>query len=616
VSSSSSVLATWESRHKGLGRQIERMARQLAALRRRDDQLATVRLGIVLVGLAFLFVAPFFGGPGLFFAVLAVFVLVFAAAAIFHNRLRKNIRRWELHQALKREYQARLVLDWENIPPPTEIAVRPEHPFQTDFDLTGPRSVHHLLDSAATQDAGLILADWLLATQTDLAVVSERQTLISQLRGIPNFREKLHVLARLVAPYGGRLHSAPVAQWLSAEMGASAGQLQRNTVILAVMAVVNACLFLLNGLGVPNMGAFLAISLLAYLGVYGFLNNRAEGLNTASLQLMLSGLADIFSFLEGYAYGNKAHLRKLCAPFLAAEPPSKHIRLLESLTAALRLRYNAMLYVAINLIVPWDMFFSWRLALARDAVREALPSWLACWHTVEALCSLASHADHHPEYVIPQISQGFVFEGCHIGHPLIDPKRRVCNDFTFEAVGQAAIITGSNMAGKSSFLRAVGVGLCMAYAGGVVCASQLKLGLFRPFACIRVSDSVIDGFSYFYAEVRRLRALMDALSEVQAGPLFFFIDEIFRGTNNRERLIGAQAFVQAIVGKRGVGVISTHDLELTKLADSLPTLANHHFQETVQEGQMHFDYRLRPGPCTTTNALHIMRMEGLPIPAG
>ncbi|HVB61293.1 MAG TPA: hypothetical protein VNE61_08895, partial [Ktedonobacteraceae bacterium] len=147
-------------------------------------------------------------------------------------------------------------------------------------------------------------------------------------------------------------------------------------------------------------------------------------------------------------------------------------------------------------------------------------------------------------------------------------------------------------------------------------AAALQVSPFRIFTCIKVSDSVTDGFSYFYAEVRRLKALLSALEQSADMPLFFLIDEIFRGTNNRERQIGSRAYIEALVGQNCMGALSTHDLELVKLAETLPHIVNYHFREEVIAGRMVFDYKLRPGPSPTTNALEIMRLEGLPVPRG
>jgi DNA mismatch repair ATPase MutS len=159
----------------------------------------------------------------------------------------------------------------------------------------------------------------------------------------------------------------------------------------------------------------------------------------------------------------------------------------------------------------------------------------------------------------------------------------------------------------------VGINLALAYAGGPVDAGFFQARLFRLFSSMMVSDSVTNGISYFYAEVKRLKTLLSALESDHPLPLFFFIDEIFRGTNNRERFIGSQSYVQALVGQHGVGLISTHDLELARLAEQFSQVTNYHFRDDFAAGQMVFDYVLRPGPCPTTNALKIMQMEGLPV---
>ena len=169
------------------------------------------------------------------------------------------------------------------------------------------------------------------------------------------------------------------------------------------------------------------------------------------------------------------------------------------------------------------------------------------------------------------------------------------------------------MSGKSTFLRTLGVNLCLAYIGGPVNANDMRVIPMRLFTCIQISDSLSNGISYFYAEVQRLKKLLEALQKEDDFPLFFLIDEIFRGTNNKERRIGSRAYVQSLIQGRGVGVISTHDLELVKLADEISGIRNFHFREDVRDERMVFDYRLRPGPCPTTNALKIMQLEGLPV---
>jgi DNA mismatch repair ATPase MutS len=271
----------------------------------------------------------------------------------------------------------------------------------------------------------------------------------------------------------------------------------------------------------------------------------------------------------------------------------------------------------LNALLPWNLHVARRLNRYKGEIDRSLPQWLEVWFELEALGSLAGFAYLNPENAFPEIIAAteaqVIFEANALGHPLIPYPERVCNDFSLAGPGSIDLITGSNMSGKSTFLRTVGVNLRLAYAGGPVNATACRLSLLRLFSCLNVSDSVTDGISYFYAEVKRLRALLDELDQDASCPLLYLIDEIFRGTNNRERYLGSQAYIRALAGKSGMGLIATHDLELVKLADELPQLKNYHFRETVANGRMLFDYRLRPGPCPTTNALKIMELEGLPV---
>jgi len=247
---------------------------------------------------------------------------------------------------------------------------------------------------------------------------------------------------------------------------------------------------------------------------------------------------------------------------------------------------------------------------------QLLPSWLDAWYELEALNSLANFAYLNPEYTFPKISSDRGYVGArNLGHPLLIRDTKVCNDFELDQKGRIVILTGSNMAGKSTFLRTIGVNLSLAYAGSTVNADELETSLFRPFTCIKVSDSVQDGLSYFYAEVKRLQALLAAAQANDPLPVLFLIDEIFRGTNSRERLIGSRSYIRTLSETNAVGLVATHDLELIKLADTIEGVVNFHFREEVSHGRMVFDYRLRPGPCPTTNALTIMRLEGLPVDA-
>jgi DNA mismatch repair ATPase MutS len=244
---------------------------------------------------------------------------------------------------------------------------------------------------------------------------------------------------------------------------------------------------------------------------------------------------------------------------------------------------------------------------------KRLPQWLDVWYQLDGLSALADFAWLHSNYSFPRITEHHkedrnILSAVQIGHPLIDEEIRVKNDFRIDKDRGIALITGSNMSGKSTFLRTIGINIVLAYAGAPVCASQFSLKLLKLLTCINISDSLGEGISYFYAEVKRLKLIIE-----QQKTVFFLIDEIYRGTNNRERLIGSRAIIKRLAEKKNFGIISTHDLELTAMEKEILFLRNFHFRDTISNGKMIFDYKLHDGPCPTTNALKIMEAEGLPI---
>jgi len=332
----------------------------------------------------------------------------------------------------------------------------------------------------------------------------------------------------------------------------------------------------------------------------------------------LRKLNGVFKFLELYKYKSTSLLSKICEPFKnSRRRPSELVKKFSKISGTLRLRKgNFFVWGLICIVFPASPYIKQKLNKYKLLTGENFTTWLETWYKLEAFSSLANFANLNPEYTFPEVTGAgenqIIFNGEKLGHLLIKRENKICNNFTFDSGGKIAIITGSNMSGKSTFVRTLGINLLLAYAGSVVNAGSLKVSLFRLFTCIRVSDSVTDGISYFYAEVKRLKALLDEI-EKSEHPVLFLIDEIFRGTNNIERLKGSSAFIKKLAETNAVGAIATHDLELIKLADKIPSVKNYHFKEEIKNGKMIFDYRINNGPCPTTNALKIMKLEGLPV---
>lgn len=607
-----------QKRLGSLNNQVPKLDNRLTRLRATSNRYTTARLALFTAGgivAAALFLSL---GPAAAIAAAVIFATLFVAVVYYHNQVEQAIACYEIWLAIKQAHIARIERGWSNLPEALPVPPGLDHPFATDLDLIGPRSLHHLLDTTTSREASERLRQWLLDNDPDLDLIQRRQALVDELAGMVRFRDRLALYGSLAtAPSGEKWTAEPLLKWLESPADS---QLMRGVLwLLAILAATNFLLLTLDlAAAWPALWPF---SWLLYATIYFSQSGRVTSLfrDALFLESSLDRPASVFDHLENDAYAARPHLRALCSPFLdAAKRPSQQLKRVTILLSAASFQQNPLAHLILNAAVPWDLYFVYRLEQQKRELAGLLPQWIDVWFEVEALSALATFAYLNADTTFPEVvarPAAPIFTAKGLGHPLIPDGQRVCNDFTIDELGSVILITGSNMTGKSSFLRTVGVNLRLAYAGGTVQAQMLRLAPFRLFTSIHVSDSLAEATSYFYAEVRKLTALLEELNREGDHPLFFLIDEIFRGTNNRERLIGSRAYVAALVGRRGTGMIATHDLELAQLASSHPAVANYHFRDDVQNGRMVFDYKLRPGPSTTTNALRIMQQFGLPVSA-
>jgi hypothetical protein len=604
-----------QCRLDALRRQINRLDGRLSRLDRLSRNFSRLRTALVVAGICFALAAERLLGGGFAWPTLGVFGAAFVAAAVWHRRVYRSGVRHAVWKRIKSIHVARLTHDWANIPQPPDMTPDPEHPFAADLNLTGPRSVHHLLDTSSSYGGCARLRTWLLNPLDTPEAVRQRQEIVRELIPLARFRDRLSLHGILL---GGQLQARwsadKIVDWLLEE---APPRLTPWVWGLGLLALANLALVVLYALG--HLAPWWAATLLAYLTLYTYKHREARNLFADAYQLerVLRHLRAVLIYLESFPYGRTPHLARLCEPYWrAASRPSALVRKITRIAGAAGVQQSHLLGFLVNVLVPWDLFFANRLNRYKESARTVLPVWIHTWYDLEALSALATHSYLHPDNTFPEIvpRDGPVLQARALGHPLLPDAERVHNDFRFDAPGEIALITGSNMSGKSTFLRTLGVNLCLAYAGAAVHAEELRSVPLRLFTSIQVADSVTDGISYFYAEVRRLKALLAALNAEDEPPLLYLIDEIFRGTNNHERLIGSRAYIKALANGPGVGIISTHDLELVGMAEDVPGIHNFHFREEISDGRMVFDYRLRPGPCPTTNALKIMRIAGLPVP--
>lgn len=608
---------------------FEQLDKQIARLGRRGEFLNQISRKYwnarrVIFGAGALLALAFcnFAGSTVAWFVAALLAILFAVVTIFHTRVRDSITRNTLLIEIKQVQLARINLDWDRIPAADPNLLIAGHPFESDLDITGERSLHRLVDCAVTKEGSERLKSWLLNPRPDAHSMRHRQKLVRELKDHSVFRDKLQLLSAFARistdgptrPKTNSRHwnSKILVDWIE-QSGPK--KLLPTLIILTILAILNlVCVWLWLEDLIPRIWplvflVYVAVSLLSQSKI-ATAWGELQGLEKA-----LTHFKAVFGYLESRCYQNTPGLAEICAPFgEGGKQPSVEFRKLGRLAAALGVRTNPILALLFNVLVPWDFYFSYKLDLVKKEIAHLLPRWLDAWHELETLNSLANFAYLNPGYVFPERRDGVDhFAARSLGHPLLKPESKVCNDFELNQDQRIVILTGSNMAGKSTLLRTIGVNLALAYAGAPVNAASMQTSLFRLFTCIKVSDSVQDGLSYFYAEVKRLQALLAATDIEDDLPVLFLIDEIFRGTNSRERLIGSRSYIRELSQRRTTGLIATHDLELIKLADEIKGVTNYHFREEVLDSRMVFDYRLRPGPCPTTNALKIMRLEGLPV---
>lgn len=596
---------------------FERLIGRLETLRQRaagaSARYTWWRAAIFLAGTAAVTASAFIDRTRGGWVPLMLFGAAFILVARAHGRLKRKMRRLDAWIALKQAHLARVRLDWSHIPA-VNHAPPDDHPYAVDLDITGTRSLLRWLDTTISTAGRAELRQWLLTP--DPQDLGERRDLIREIAALSLFRDRFALEAALSSsgPLDGERVIHAVGQSRPSRLGVP-------LMLSLFLAALTAALVTASvAAGLPG---YWVLSMIAYGIVFYFTTPHVAGAFAQAVELEadLAPYSKVFAVLERRSYRGHPALRRVLEPFISSvDRPSVAMRRLAGLVAALNLRGNPLVHLAVNLLVPWDLFFAERYRALHAEVIDRLPVWVRRLGRVEAAAALGHYAATHPDFAYPELrrpgpeSADVLLDASSVGHPLLPPETRVRNDFTLKGLGAISIITGSNMSGKSTFLRTLGVNLCLAEAGAAVCASSWVSPWMRLFCCIRVDDSFDAGISYFYAEVKRLKRLLDAAGDREAPPLFFLIDEIFRGTNNRERLIGSRHYVRALSQANAIGLVSTHDLELVKLGEESGRISTQHFRETVSDQGLEFDYRLRPGPCPTTNALKIMAREGLPVP--
>jgi MutS-like protein len=539
----------------------------------------------------------------------------FVVLALVHVRVLRRMERARRARQLYERGMARLSSTWAGAGPDGARFLE-GHRFAHDLDLFGPASLFQLLDTARTEIGEETLAAW-LGNGAEIDEVRARQLAVAELAAKIDFRADLAVLAAEahVAKTG------PLAAWAASP---SAGLSAVHAAVFAASAIVSASLVVAAFMERAPWTALLAW-ILVQAGLVRIWRARIRtalaGIDAAGYDLGL--MADLLARLEIEPFESARLAAMRAALVVQGMPPSRRVARLRRLVtfldqATLNLWFKP---IAALLLVREQTAFGidrWHAAYGL-----AVEKWLRAIGDVEALSALATYAYEHPGDPYPAlVDSGPLFDATAIGHPLIDERVGVRNDVRLgDTHPRALIVSGSNMSGKSTLLRGVGVNVVLALAGAPVRAADLTLSPLAIGSTMRIDDSLQAGHSRFYAEILRIRTIVDLARGTR--PVLFLLDEILGGTNSHDRRIGADAIVRILIDAGAIGLVTTHDLALTELASRLgpldvkapggPVVANVHFEDRIENGTMMFDYKMRPGVVERSNALALMRAVGLDV---
>lgn len=581
-------------------RRLARYREQGAAARQRSETISRARLGVALVaaGLGWMTLGAGWLSPWW----LVVPALTFAVLMGLHSRVWRKRDRADRGAALYERALARLDGRWAGTGQTGLRFFDPHHPYADDLDVFGPGSLYELLCGARTTMGEETLARWLLAP-SDPSTIRARQAAVRALASRLDLREDLALLGDEVA--------SVVRRDALASLAVSSPPVPAARIALAAITatvILTAFGWLVGWLPLLVPVAALVVQAVAGLWFRGRVRDadRAVAGHGPDLELLVA----VLDRFEREPLGELEFPHLQAAMTTDGVRPSRAVRRLRLWVDLFDSRRNQF-FTLIALLTMWDVHCALGIEAWRARHGHAVNEWLTAVGEIEALCSLAGYAWEHPGDVYPELAEGApCFEAEGLAHPLIHEARAVPNDVTLGGAIRVLIVSGSNMSGKSTLLRAIGVNVILALAGAPVRATRLRLTPLAVGATLRVRDSLQEGTSSFYAELVRLRDLV----RIADGPvpLLFLLDEILHGTNSHDRRLGATAVVRGLVDRGAIGLVTTHDLALSAVVDDPGMRAeNVHFEDQLVDGKMLFDYRLRPGVVRTSNALALMRTLGL-----
>jgi len=531
--------------------------------------------------------------------------LTFVALAVWHERI---IRKQRYYQAAINFFTrgiARINDEWHGTGEDGTEYLQENHPYAADLDIFGKVSLFQLLCGAQTKDGQGKLAAWLSAPAS-AEEIRNRQSAVAELAPLVRFREDTALSG---AELKQEWKSSTLRKWSKKDAIHFSKAMHWAAMILVVVTLATAALWLTK----KTTSRPFVYSLIAEFVVAFSIRKKVaaaiDGAENVAPHLQL--LARLLTRFEDEDF-TSPYLNRLKDDLkTGGHTASEEIANLARLADFLEWRRNQF-FIPFAMVLLWETQIAFRIDQWKIRIGDNINTWIETASELEALSSFAAYHYENPEDAFPEITEGIQLEAQGITHPFLHKRNAVRNDVSLNESKRLLIISGSNMSGKSTLMRSLGVAAVMALAGAPVRAKTLRISPLIVGASIRIQDSLAAGISHFYAEIKRLRQIKD----LTAGPLplLFLLDEILHGTNSSDRLAGSQAYILSLIKEKAIGIVTTHDLALAQIAEIPETKAvNIHFVDHIEDGKIAFDYKIRPGVVQKSNALDLMRAVGLDV---
>ena len=594
--------------HEEYGRRLAKAQERRREQQRRERLVGYSQLAVSAVAVIWVVWLLRHWSRSGFFLVLPVAAFIVLAA--IHERLIRSVRHWSRVVRFYERGLERLEDRWAGTGETGERFLDLSHAYAQDLDLFGKASIFELLCTSRTRAGEETLARWLLAP-APVEEILRRQAAALELKDHLEFRETVSTLGESL---GAGVRPEPLVAWGEQQPIFESGLLRIVTPLLALVWLISVVCWGVLG----NVAFVVASTLVNFILSHRYrlrVNARAHAVEDAGRDLKL--LSEVLTALEQERF-TSPKLLELQAMLKRAEVvPSVAIAKLNRLLEFLESGHNLIVRM-IDPVIFWNLQFVLAIEAWRKCFGPAIRGWIEAVGELEALLALSGYAYEHPgdvfpEFVDPQeVDSVGCFRAEGLAHPLLPLDRVARNDLELGPQLQVIILSGPNMAGKSTFLRGIGVNAVLAQCGAPVRANRLELSRLAVTASICVLDSLQGGISRFYAEIHRLKQIVDLTQG--SLPVLFLLDELLSGTNSHDRLIGSRSIVEKLFERNAIGLVTTHDLALTQIPQTLGScVVNCHFADRLEDGELRFDYKLRSGAVQTSNALQLMRSIGLEV---